>query len=44
MIFLNSHYIEKEDLFSRGIVASPLRTLMVIDPAHAQVYKNMLEK
>jgi len=23
---------------------SPLRTLMVIDPAHAQVYKNILEK
>jgi len=43
-MFLNAHYIEMVEVFRRAMDKSPLRTLMVIDPAHAQVYKNILEK
>ena len=43
-MFLNAHYIEMVEVFRRAQDKSPLRTLMVIDPAHAQVYKNIIEK
>ena len=43
-MFVNAHYIEMVEVFRRAMDKSPLRTLMVIDPAHAQVYKNILEK
>ncbi len=43
-MFLNAHYIELVEIFRRAQDKSPLRTLMVIDPSHAQVYRNILEK
>lgn len=43
-MFLNAHYIEMVEIFRRAQDKSPLRTLMVIDPTHAQVYRNILEK
>jgi hypothetical protein len=43
-MFLNAHYIEMVEVFRRAQDKTPLRTLMVIDPTHAQVYKNILEK
>ncbi len=43
-MFLNAHYIEMVEVFRRAQDKTPLRTLMVIDPAHAQVYRNIIEK
>ncbi|HNW59604.1 MAG TPA: DUF4835 family protein [bacterium] len=43
-MFLSAHYIEMVEVFRRAQDKSPLRTLMVIDPAHAQVYRNIIEK
>ncbi len=43
-MFLNAHYIEMVEVFRRAQDKTPLRTLMVIDPVHAQVYRNIIEK
>lgn len=42
--FLDAHYIEMVEIFRRAKDQTALRTLMVIDPSHAQIYRDILEK
>jgi len=42
--FIEAHYIEMVDIFRRADNKEPLRTLMVIDPKHADIYRNIIEK
>lgn len=40
--FVDAHYMEMVEIFRRAINKDPLRTLMVIDPGHAQIYRDIL--
>jgi hypothetical protein len=40
--FIEAHYIEMVEIFRRAKNKEPLRTLMVIDPGHAQIYRDIL--
>lgn len=40
--FVDAHYMEMVEIFRRAINKEPLRTLMVIDPGHAQIYRDIL--
>ena len=40
--FVDAHYIEMVEIFRRAQNKDPLRTLMVIDPIHAQIYRDIL--
>lgn len=40
--FIDAHYMEMVEIFRRAINKDPLRTLMVIDPGHAQIYRDIL--
>ncbi len=42
--FIEAHYIEMVDIYRRAENKEPLRTLMVIDPKHADIYCDILEK
>ena len=42
--FIDAHYIEMVEIFRRAKDQEPLRTLMVIDAAHAQLYRDILDK
>jgi len=41
--FLDAHYIELVEIFRRAQDQTTLRTLMVLDPTHAQIYRDLLE-
>jgi len=40
--FIDAHYIEMVEIFRRAQNKDPVRTLMVIDPTHAQIYRDIL--
>ncbi|OPZ72515.1 MAG: hypothetical protein BWY83_00611 [bacterium ADurb.Bin478] len=40
--FVDAHYMEMVEIFRRANNKDPLRTLMVIDPGHAQIYRDIL--
>lgn len=40
--FLDAHYIEMVEVFRRAQDKEPVRTLLVIDPSHAQIYRDIL--
>lgn len=42
--FIDAHYIEMVEIFRYAKDKEPLRTLLVIDPAHAQIYRDILEQ
>ena len=40
--FIDAHHIEMVEIFRRAQDKEPLRTLLVLDPAHAQTYRDIL--
>lgn len=41
--FIEAHYIEMVEIYRRAQNKEPVRTLMIIDPTHAQIYRDLLE-
>ena len=40
--FIEAHYIEMVEIFRRAKNKEPIRTLMVLDPAHERIYRDIL--
>ncbi len=41
--FIEAHYIEMVEIYRRAQNKEPVRTLMIIDPTHAQIYRDLME-